>query len=32
MRNPRLFSLAFFLMRYIAPAGILVVFAVELWK
>jgi neurotransmitter:Na+ symporter, NSS family len=32
MRNPRLFSLAFFLMRYVAPAGILVVFAVELWK
>lgn len=32
MRSPRLFSLVFFLMRYVAPAGILVVFAVELWK
>lgn len=32
MRNPRLFALTFFLMRYVAPLGILVVFAAQLLK
>ncbi|MCY1557888.1 hypothetical protein D9M68_947760 [compost metagenome] len=32
MRSPRLFALVFFLMRYVAPLGIFVVFAVQLWK
>ena len=32
MRSPRLFALAFFLMRYVAPFGILVVFTAQLWN
>lgn len=32
MRSPRLFALTFFLMRYVAPLGILVVFAAQLLK
>lgn len=32
MRNPALFELTFFLMRYVAPCGILIVFAAQLWK
>jgi neurotransmitter:Na+ symporter, NSS family len=32
MRSPVLFALTFFLMRYVAPFGILVVFAAQLWK
>lgn len=32
IRNPRLFATTFFLMRYVAPIGILVVFAAQLWK
>ncbi|WP_313514055.1 sodium-dependent transporter [Pseudomonas sp.] len=32
MRSPQLFALAFFLMRYVAPFGILVVFAAQLWN
>ncbi|MFH7611866.1 sodium-dependent transporter, partial [Pseudomonas syringae pv. tagetis] len=32
IRSPRLFDLTFFLMRYVAPLGILVVFAAQLWK
>ncbi len=32
MRSPRLFALAFFLMRYVAPFGILVVFGAQLWN
>ncbi len=32
LRSPLLFSLALFLMRYVAPVGILVVFAAQLWK
>jgi NSS family neurotransmitter:Na+ symporter len=31
-RSPGLFAATFFLMRYIAPIGILVVFAAQLWK
>jgi NSS family neurotransmitter:Na+ symporter len=27
-----LFNLSLFLMRYVAPIGILVVFAAQLWK
>jgi NSS family neurotransmitter:Na+ symporter len=27
-----LFALSLFLMRYVAPIGILVVFAAQLWK
>lgn len=32
IRSPALFALTFFLMRYVAPIGILVVFAAQLWK
>jgi neurotransmitter:Na+ symporter, NSS family len=32
IRNPALFGLSLFLMRYVAPIGILVVFAAQLWK
>ncbi|HWD32206.1 sodium-dependent transporter [Pseudomonas caricapapayae] len=32
MRSPLLFALTFFLMRYVAPLGILIVFAAQLWK
>jgi NSS family neurotransmitter:Na+ symporter len=32
VRNPALFALSLFLMRYVAPIGILVVFAAQLWK
>lgn len=32
MRNPGLFALTFWLMRYGAPFGILGVFAAQLWK
>lgn len=32
MRSPRLFALAFLLMRYVAPFGILVVFTAQLWN
>lgn len=32
IRNPALFALTLFLMRYVAPIGILVVFAAQLWK
>ena len=32
IRSPLLFNLTFFLMRYVAPFGILVVFAAQLWK
>lgn len=32
MRSPKLFALIFWLMRYVAPLGILVVFAAQLWK
>jgi NSS family neurotransmitter:Na+ symporter len=32
IRNPALFALSLFLMRYVAPLGILVVFAAQLWK
>lgn len=32
MRSSRLFALAFFLMRYVAPFGILVVFGAQLWN
>ena len=32
LRSPLLFTLALFLMRYVAPVGILVVFAAQLWK
>ena len=32
MRSPRLFALTFFLMRYVAPLGILIVFAAQLLK
>ncbi|KPY98689.1 hypothetical protein ALO43_200433 [Pseudomonas tremae] len=32
IRSPLLFNLTFFLMRYVAPLGILVVFAAQLWK
>ena len=32
MRSPALFALTLFLMRYVAPIGILVVFAAQLWK
>jgi NSS family neurotransmitter:Na+ symporter len=32
IRNPVAFELTFFLMRYVAPCGILVVFAAQLWK
>ncbi len=32
LRNPVLFALSLFLMRYVAPIGILVVFAAQLWK
>jgi NSS family neurotransmitter:Na+ symporter len=32
IRNPLLFALSLFLMRYVAPIGILVVFAAQLWK
>jgi len=32
LRSPLLFALALFLMRYVAPVGILVVFAAQLWK
>ncbi len=32
MRSPKLFALTFFLMRYVAPLGILIVFAAQLWK
>ncbi|WP_260959880.1 sodium-dependent transporter [Pseudomonas citri] len=32
LRSPVLFALSLFLMRYVAPIGILVVFAAQLWK
>jgi len=32
MRSPVLFALTLFLMRYVAPLGILIVFAAQLWK
>jgi len=32
VRSPVLFALTFFLMRYVAPIGILIVFAAQLWK
>lgn len=32
MRSPLVFALTFFLMRYVAPFGILVVFAAQFWK
>lgn len=32
MRNPSLFAITFFLMRYVAPLGILIVFAAQLFK
>ena len=32
IRYPALFALCLFLMRYVAPIGILVVFAAQLWK
>ena len=32
MRSPMLFALTLFLMRYVAPLGILIVFAAQLWK
>lgn len=32
IRSPVLFALTFFLMRYVAPLGILIVFAAQLWK
>lgn len=32
LRSARLFALAFWLMRYGAPLGMLVVFAAQLWK
>lgn len=32
MRNPLMFQLTFFLMRYVAPCGILIVFAAQFWK
>lgn len=32
IRRPALFALSLFLMRYVAPIGILVVFAAQLWK
>ncbi|WP_137820312.1 sodium-dependent transporter [Pseudomonas sp. 2FG] len=32
MRSPKLFALTFLLMRYVAPLGILIVFAAQLWK
>ena len=32
MRSPLVFALTFFLMRYVAPLGILVVFAAQFWK
>jgi NSS family neurotransmitter:Na+ symporter len=32
IRSPVLFTTTFFLMRYVAPIGILVVFAAQLWK
>jgi NSS family neurotransmitter:Na+ symporter len=32
IRSPVLFNLSLFLMRYVAPIGILVVFAAQLWK
>nr|BFE91564.1 hypothetical protein GCM10020185_21000 [Pseudomonas brassicacearum subsp. brassicacearum] len=32
LRSPVLFGLSLFLMRYVAPIGILVVFAAQLWK
>ncbi|MFD2882718.1 sodium-dependent transporter [Pseudomonas lini] len=32
IRRPVLFALSLFLMRYVAPIGILVVFAAQLWK
>jgi NSS family neurotransmitter:Na+ symporter len=32
IRSPILFGLSLFLMRYVAPIGILVVFAAQLWK
>ncbi|AKF49883.1 Na+-dependent transporters of the SNF family [Pseudomonas syringae pv. syringae HS191] len=32
IRSPLLFNLTYFLMRYVAPLGILVVFAAQLWK
>jgi NSS family neurotransmitter:Na+ symporter len=31
MGNARLFAVTFFLMRYVAPLGILIVFAAQLW-
>lgn len=32
VRSPALFALALFLMRYVAPLGILIVFAAQLWN
>ena len=32
MRSPVMFALTLFLMRYVAPLGILIVFAAQLWK
>ncbi|MCB1653119.1 MAG: sodium-dependent transporter, partial [Pseudomonadales bacterium] len=32
MRSPAMFTLTLFLMRYVAPLGILIVFAAQLWK
>ena len=32
MRSPVMFTLTLFLMRYVAPLGILIVFAAQLWK
>jgi NSS family neurotransmitter:Na+ symporter len=32
MRNATLFAVTFFLMRYVAPLGILIVFAAQLFK
>lgn len=32
IRRPVLFALTLFLMRYVAPIGILIVFAAQLWK
>ncbi|TWI52445.1 NSS family neurotransmitter:Na+ symporter [Pseudomonas duriflava] len=32
VRSPVLFALAFFLMRYVAPLGILIVFAAQFWN
>lgn len=32
IRSPMLFGLTLFLMRYVAPLGILVVFAAQFWK